>query len=796
MQFNDLFNEVTEVLNDVNDKLNDWKVSPLNLRLLLEAVKSEFRQIIDTQSDSVTLTLDSVLKRCIETASTKIDNRFLYLAGELELERIRKTLPVSLSVADVVSSVSQLSNTYKSWVYEHTTELNKLIQETRQQMYSPDNPTRPNPYSYFSVETMKRVYFCKDINNNVCELPEYLFLREAYTCAPNKSVASVSETYIVLMNKYATHASPTLFNSATNMQQLSSCFLLSSQDSIDSIYKTLHCGALVSKMGGGLGLSLQNIRSKGSAISTGGFSTGTLPVCKNIESMVMYVSQAQKRRGSCAVYCDIFSKDIYDIARMRLNNGIETERCRELFSAVVVPDIFFQRLREPNSEFTLFCITDVPKLKNLYGKEFTEMYTQYELNSTCNGKKVKTHDLWGALMKSVIETGSPYVLSRSNMQKSPQSGLVDGNILSMSNLCSEIIEYAGESKEGRHTAVCNLGTIKLDRFVHTIDGKLEFNFDLFSRVVRLMIRNLNHTVDQTEYPTECTKRSNLLLRPLGLGIQALADLFMKLRIPFDSPQAAQLNFWISEQMYYSAVQESNKISQTDTPYFYFNRSQTAKGKLQFDYTEGGFRRVIQEGRLGREKWESLKQDVLIHGLRNSLLLAYPPTASTAGMLGSYVESFEPLYLNLYTRTVSSGQFILFNPYLQLRLEELGKFTKREIDQLMLDGGSVQNLQLSLDDKLIFRTAFEQKMKPYIELCSQRQLFCCQSQSMNLFFENPTINKLSSALMYGHKMGLATLMYYCKRRPVVESKQFSMSSASSDKQKIQNPNQEDCLMCGS
>lgn len=743
------------------------------------------RQTPDRQKQWTT---HKLLKEVINMCSTKIDNRFLFLAGELEWYTTREKLPPT--VLDVVARLPTISNEYRLWVRENSPEIDSVVQTIRNRAMSSPHVT---PYSYFSAKTIQRVYCCRDDNGEVGECPEHVFLREAWCVTKIKCINSVAETYELLMFKLYTHASPTIFNSACKIQQLSSCFLLDIEDSIDDIYRTMHRAAIISKTGGGLGMNIQNIRNTGSKISTGGTSNGVLPVCRNIQEMTQYVSQSSKRRGSCAVYYEAYNKDIQKLSKMRINNGVESERCRDLFSAVVLPDIFMERLRQSGSMWTLFCTTDVPELANLYGQAFTDAYIQAESHfEELNGVKVLTHLLWNQICHSIIETGAPYLLSKSNMQRSPQSGLVDGNILKQSNLCAEIIEHCGPSPEGRHTAVCNLATLKLDRFV----AHGSFDFQLFGQVVQTAIRNLNHTIDVTRYPDETTRRSNLSLRPLGCGVQGLADLFMRLELPFDSPEARQLNFHIAEYMYFSALTASCELAQEEGAYDYCYRSrQLLDGHLQFDYIPGGWERVQNEGRLGQIVWENLKDKIKTYGLRNSLLIAMPPTATTAGMLGTHVEGIEPCYSNLYSRNVSSGQFALLNIHLQRRLHNRGVLNKSIIQQIMRDGGSVKNVDgLSANDKAVFKTAFEMKMRPYLDICSDRQMFCDQSQSMNVFSINPTVNFLTSVVLYGHRVGLKTLLYYCKRRPVVETRQFSLGSDGDPP--LAEGDDDECLMCGS
>jgi len=766
--------------------------------VILNKIYQELGSFKLSASPSVTHYLEDVITLLLQ----EVCNRCFTLAGQLRFEIIRRQLPDTLE-----QIVGQLPVTaaYKQWVSDNVWSLDVMIYKGLEL-----EQRSGNLMNHFAAMTCIHTYCLKNITTNLPgESYEHMLLREAYTVTKSKELSDVSETYYLLMQKYYTHASPTLFNSASSKkQQLSSCFLLECGDSIDAIYDTLKRGAQASKHGGGLGISLQKVRAKGSNIYGGGKSSGIAALCPQIEQMTNYVSQQGRRRGSAACFLQVWHKDIMDFAQIRLNVGDPKTTCFDLFTAVVVNDIFMTRLQEPNSYFTLFCPKDTPILIELYGPAFTDKYLEYELHADkYNGIKVKTHVIWESIMKSLIETGSPYILSKSAMQHSPQSGLIDGKPLLQSNLCSEIIQYAGDSSYGHLSSCCNLATIKLDTFVKNDEnGNMSFDFEQFAYVVYHATKTLDHTIDITETPEASTARSNSLLRPLSLGVQGLSDLFMKLNIPFNSIEARKLNFQISEAMYYHAVHASIDLAKIDDPYpLYFNSRQHKENILQFDYIKGSIHKMKMYGR--NLDWQGLKDQMKLHGLRNSLLIGYPPTASTSQLLGSVSESFEPLYSNLYERSLKIGNFIVFNKYLQRLLEMKGLMNKKTINQLLLDNGSVANIQQLLDpEKAVFTTAFETKQKPYIDMAADRNLFTDQSMSLNLFFAKPTKNTLTSCIMYGYKQSLKTLCYYVKRRPIIEQRKFSLgiesiTTTQTTTQTVHDAQthpqaDKECLMCGS
>ena len=750
------------LLTTINQSLGGWALDKEKLEDLIRVGTNIDKPLRDTIKD--------VIDHCI----TFQNNRYFYMAGHLELHLISMNIPPDIVKA--VNSIPTLSNTYKHFVetnHEALVEMINRISET------------PMQYSYFAVNIMKRVYLLKNEAGNVGELPVHLYLREAFTVCKHKDISTIEETFSLLYNKQYTHASPTLFNGSTRLQQLSSCFLLQTDDSIDGIYSMIKRGAIVSKSGGGLGINLSGVRGSGSAISTGGKSNGLMPIARNIQEMTLYVSQLKKRRGSAAVYINIWHKDVLDIINMRLNNGIPQKRCHDLFSALVIPDVFFARLQEQDSLFTLFCPTDTPELQNLYGQEFTVRYNAYELaKEGLNYIQLPTLRLWQSICRSIFETGAPYLLSRSGIQHSPQSALINKKILQHSNLCAEIVQFTGYDEQNRlHTSVCNLGTIRLP----SLCTNNSFNYEMLSKVVKTAIKNLNNVIDVTFYPDDSCKNSNLSLRPVGLGVQGLADLFMKLELPYGSNKARHLNERIFETIYYYALEASCELAIIEGPYEYFWKSVTAKGKLQFDFTN------TQPTFIPKQKWDVLRQKIMLHGVRNSLMIALPPTASTAAFLDTFVEGAEPLYSNIYARSLSAGSFTLLNPYLQLHLEKQGIFNQTTINQVVKDNGSVQSIDIPDTIKHVFQTAFEQKMKPLIDMAADRQVFIDQSQSMNLFFHRPNINTFTSAILYAHKKKCKTLLYYLKSRPVIENKKFSLGTKADACIATKS---EECLACGS
>ena len=615
-------------------------------------------------------------------------------------------------------------------------------------------------FDYFGFKTLEKSYLLKDTSMNVIERPQHMWMRIALALWGEESTLDRTfETYDLLSQKYFTHATPTLFNAGTPRQQLSSCFLLSmSEDSISGIYKTLGDCAAISKYAGGIGLHIHNIRARGSLIKgTNGQSNGLTPMLRVFNNTARYVDQGGgKRNGSFAMYLEPWHADVDDFLKMKLPSGAEEERARDLFYALWIPDLFMQRV-EANGEWTLFCPNEAPGLSDVWGEKFNELYERYEKEGR-GRKTVSAQKLWFQILDSQMETGTPYLLYKDACnRKSNQQNL--GTIKS-SNLCTEIIEYSDKDE----TAVCNLASLALPAFVK--DGK--FDFEMLRKVTRVATRNLNRVIDINFYPTPETRRSNFRHRPIGLGVQGLADVFAMLKLSWESDDAAQLNQQIFEHMYYAAVEESCCLAEKEGPYETFAGSPASKGQLQPDLW--GISPLTQS--LGELDWHSLREKCK-KGIRNSLLLAPMPTASTSQILG-YNECFEPFTSNLYTRRTLAGEFIIVNKYLMRDLMQLGLWSEEMKQLIVARNGSIQGLsQIPEEIQARYKTAWELKQKTLIDMAASRGAFICQSQSLNLFVADATYAKLTSMHFYGWKAGLKTGCYYLRTKAPVTAQKFTV-----------------------
>jgi ribonucleoside-diphosphate reductase alpha chain len=613
-------------------------------------------------------------------------------------------------------------------------------------------------FDYFGFKTLERSYLLKDAFGKIQERPQHLWMRVSLALWSN-NLDRAFETYDYMSQKYFTHATPTLFNAGTQRQQLSSCFLLAMHDdSIAGIYKTLSDCALISKYAGGIGIHCHNIRAKGSLIKgTNGSSNGIVPMLRVFNNTARYVDQGGgKRNGSFAIYLEPWHADIEDFLRLKLNTGAEEDRARDLFYALWIPDLFMERV-EANADWTVFCPNEAPGLAEVVGDEFKALYEKYEAEGR-GRKKIPSQKLWFQILDSQMETGTPYLCYKDAAnKKSNQQNL--GTIKS-SNLCSEIIEYSDKDE----SAVCNLASIGLPSFVK--DGK--FDFEALRITVAIGTRNLNRVIDINYYPTPETKRSNMRHRPIGLGVQGLADVFAMLRLEWESPEAIDLNQRIFEHMYYAAVYESHKIAQVEGPYETFEGSPASQGKLQPDLW-GIVPLTETDGTLD---WTTLRS-LAKTGIRNSLLMAPMPTASTSQILG-YNECFEPFNSNLYTRRTLAGEYIVINKYLLKELMELGIWNENLKQRLIAQNGSVQGLiDIPLEIRQRYKTVYEMSQKTLIDMAAARGAFICQSQSLNLFVADATYAKLTSMHFYAWKKGLKTGCYYLRTKAPVMAQKFTI-----------------------
>lgn len=614
-------------------------------------------------------------------------------------------------------------------------------------------------YDYFGFKTLERSYLMK-VDGKTVERPQHLIMRVAVGIHGDDIPAAI-ETYNLMSEKWFTHATPTLFNAGTPKPQLSSCFLLTMKDdSIDGIYDTLKQCAKISQSAGGIGLSIHNVRAKGSYIKgTGGTSNGIVPMLRNFDMTARYVDQGGgKRKGSFAIYLEPWHADIFDFLDLKKNHGKDEMRARDLFYAIWISDLFMKRV-ENNEMWSLFCPNECPGMGDCWGEEFERLYEKYEKEGKAR-KQIKAQDLWFEILESQIETGTPYILYKDAAnRKSNQKNL--GTIKS-SNLCTEIMEFTSKDE----VAVCNLASIALPKFV-TDEGT--FDHQKLYEITKVITRNLNKVIDINYYPVEEARTSNMRHRPIGIGVQGLADAFILLRMPFDSEEARALNTDIFETIYFAAMEASMEEAKKDGAYETFKGSPVSKGIFQFDMWG-----VTPSS--GRWDWDNLKKEVKQNGVRNSLLLAPMPTASTSQILGNN-ECFEPYTSNIYSRRTLSGEFIIANKHLMKDLIEAGIWNDTMRQKLIAGNGSVQNIpEIPQNLKDIYKTVWEISQKAIIDMSADRGAFICQSQSLNIHIKDPNFGKLTSMHFYAWKKGLKTGMYYLRSTSAANAIQFTLDKA--------------------
>ena len=622
-------------------------------------------------------------------------------------------------------------------------------------------------YDYFGFKTLERSYLMK-VDGKIVERPQHMLMRVAVGIHMD-DIDAVIETYNLLSEKWFTHATPTLFNAATPKPQLSSCFLLTMKDdSIDGIYDTLKQTAKISQSAGGIGLSIHNERATGAFIKgTGGGSNGIVPMLRNFDMTARYVDQGGgKRKGSFAIYLEPWHADIFEFLDLKKNHGKEELRARDLFYALWISDLFMKRVEE-NSDWSLFCPNEAPGLAEAYGDDFEKLYIKYEKEEKYR-KQVKAQDLWFEILEAQIETGTPYMLYKDAAnKKSNQKNL--GTIKS-SNLCTEIMEYTSPDE----VAVCNLASIALPKFV-TVDGK--FDHQRLYEITKVITRNLNKVIDINYYPVEEARNSNLKHRPIGIGVQGLADAFIQLKMPFESDEARGLNKDIHETIYFGAMEASMELAEKDGAYETFKGSPVSKGIFQFDMWG-----ITPSS--GRWDWDTLKKQVKKNGVRNSLLLAPMPTASTSQILGNN-ECFEPYTSNIYTRRTLSGEFIVVNKHLMKDLIKLGLWDDAMKNRLIEANGSVQDMpEVPQNIKDIYKTVWEISQKTIIDMSADRGAYICQSQSLNIHIQNPNFGKLTSMHFYAWKKGLKTGMYYLRSKAATSAIQFTVEKTKEEAPKVQ------------
>ena len=735
-----------------------------DLNPLVDPVRVAMRVIEGLYDGVTTSELDNLASEIAATMTTSHPD-YAQLAARISVSNLHKNTKKSFSetMTDLYQYVNPRTGKDAPLLSD---EVYNIIQKNKEVLDSSIIYNRDFGYDFFGFKTLERSYLLK-LNGEIVERPQHMLMRVSVGIHM-EDIDSVLETYELMSKRYFTHATPTLFNSGTPKPQMSSCFLLAMQDdSIDGIYDTLKQTAKISQSAGGIGLSIHNVRATGSYISgTNGTSNGIVPMLRVYNDTARYVDQGGgKRKGSFAIYVEPWHADIFDFLDLKKNHGKEEMRARDLFYAMWVPDLFMKRV-EADAEWTLMCPNECPDLYNNHSEEFEALYLKYE--SEGKGRKtIRARELWEKILESQIETGTPYMLYKdASNRKSNQKNL--GTIRS-SNLCTEIIEYTSPDE----VAVCNLASIALPMFIK--DGA--FDHDELFRVTKQVTKNLNRVIDRNYYPVKEAENSNMRHRPVGLGVQGLADAFIKLRLPFTSQEAKDLNQDIFETLYFAAVTASMEEAEKEGPYSTYKGSPMSKGEFQHNMWG------IKDDELsGRWDWAALRKKVKKHGVRNSLLVAPMPTASTSQILGNN-ECFEPYTSNIYTRRVLSGEFIVVNKHLLEDLVELGLWTEDMKQELMRANGSVQHIEgIPPDIKELYKTVWEMSMKDIIDMARHRGYFIDQSQSLNLFMEGATMAKLTSMHFYAWKSGLKTGMYYLRTKSAVDAIKFTLSN----KEKAQVP----------
>ena len=777
------------------------------LNELVDPVKVAMRVIEGLYDGVSTSELDSLAAEISATMTTTHPD-YAQLAARISVSNLHKNTRKSFSqtMNELYNYVNPRTEKKSSLISD---EIFKVINENAELLDSTIIYNRDFGYDYFGFKTLERSYLLK-INGNVAERPQHMLMRVSVGIHPDDIEAAI-ETYHLMSKKYFTHATPTLFNSGTPKPQLSSCFLLSMQDdSIEGIYDTLKQTAKISQSAGGIGLSIHNVRATGSYIAgTNGTSNGIVPMLRVYNDTARYVDQGGgKRKGSFAIYVEPWHADIFDFLELKKNHGKEEMRARDLFYAMWIPDLFMKRVEE-NGKWTLMCPNECPGLYDCHSDKFDKLYVKYEKEGK-GRKTINARELWEKILESQIETGTPYMLYKDAAnRKSNQKNL--GTIRS-SNLCTEIIEYTSKDE----IAVCNLASISLPMFVK--EGKFDHQ-ELFE-VTKRVIKNLNKVIDRNYYPVKEAENSNLRHRPVGLGVQGLADAFIKLRLPFTSEKAKELNQEIFETLYFASLTSSMEISKIDGPYDSYKGSPISNGELQHNMWG-----IEDKDLSGRWDWTSLRKDIKKYGVRNSLLMAPMPTASTSQILGNN-ECFEPYTSNIYTRRVLSGEFIVVNKHLLNDLVNLGLWDEEMKQELMRANGSIQHIEtIPLEIRNLYKTVWELSMKDIIDMSRHRGYFIDQSQSLNLFMEGATMSKLTSMHFYAWKSGLKTGMYYLRTKSAVDAIKFTVKKKLEEKKitesnkikentpivpveplspeelksmlsKSEQSQDDDCLMCGS
>lgn len=739
------YDKITRRIQNFCDDLNLEYVDPT--LITLKVTQGIYDGISTTELDVL----------AAETAASLVTSHSDYakLAGRLAVSNLHKTTPkkFSHSIKELYSFVEPKTNKESSLI---SNETYNFVQQYKDVLDGAIVQERDFDFDYFGFKTLERSYLLK-IGNRIVERPQYMYMRVAVGIS-NNDIETALRIYDDLSQHYYTHATPTLFNAGTHRPQMSSCFLIGNKgDDIDGLFDTIKDVAKISKWAGGIGLHVHDVRGKGAYIKgTGGESDGLLPMMKTYNEVARWINQGGRRRGSFAVYLEPWHSDVFEFIELRKNHGKEELRARDLFLAMWVPDLFMKRV-EQDLEWSLFSPDEAPGLSDVYDdpykftQDFTELYERYEKEGRAR-KVVKARKLMDAILTAQIETGVPYMLYKDAANyKSNQKNL--GTIKS-SNLCTEILEFSSSEEQ----AVCNLASIALPKYI----VNKEFNHDLLYEYVYQVVKNLNNVIDLNFYPTEETKLSNMKHRPVGLGVQGLADVFCMLKLPFESDDANKLQVEIFETIYFAALSSSKDLSKENGPYSSYEGSPISRGTFQYEMWG-----KKDEDNSGRWDWKSLRNEILNHGVRNSLLIAPMPTASTAQILGNN-EAFEPFTSNLYSRRTLGGEFIVINKHLVNELLERGLWSDEIKKKLIMENGSVQNIpEIPVDVKEIYKTVWEMSQKRILTMAANRSVYIDQSQSLNLFIDNANKTKVMAAHLYGWKLGLKTGMYYLRTKAAVD-----------------------------
>ncbi|XP_044732830.1 ribonucleoside-diphosphate reductase large subunit isoform X2 [Chrysoperla carnea] len=740
-----------------------------------------------------TVELDTLAAETAATMTT-LHHDYAVLAARIAISNLHKETKKVFS--DVVTDLYTMKNDYNGKPCPMISDYHyEIIQKNADRLNSSIIYDRDFSYNYFGFKTLERSYLLK-VKGKIVERPQHMLMRVAIGIH-GEDIDSAIETYNLLSERYFTHASPTLFAAATPRPQLSSCFLLTMlEDSIEGIYDTLRQCALISKSAGGIGLNVHNIRAKGTYIAgTNGISNGLVPMLRVFNNTARYVDQGgNKRPGAFAIYLEPWHADIFEFLDLRKNTGSEDVRARDLFYGLWIPDLFMKRV-EAQEEWSLMCPHDCPGLSDCWGEEFEKLYTQYEAEGRYK-KRVPAQQVWYAIIEAQVETGTPYMLYKDACnKKSNQQNL---GTIKCSNLCTEIVEYTSKDE----IAVCNLASIALNMFV---TPEKTYDFKKLKYVSKIVTKNLNKIIDVNFYPVPETRNSNMRHRPIGIGVQGLADAFILMRYPYDSPEAAKLNQQIFETIYYGALEASCELAEKEGRYSTYEGSPVSKGILQYDMW----------GKKPSDLWDwnELKAKIAKHGVRNSLLMAPMPTASTAQILGNN-ESFEAFTSNIYNRRVLSGEFQVVNHHLIRDLTECGLWDDDMKNLIIAHQGSVQNIDsIPQEIKNIYKTVWEISNKVMLNMAADRGAFIDQSQSLNIHVSKPNYGLLSTIHFYGWKLGLKTGMYYLRTKPAASAIQFTVdknkaktaqTNGTSSKSTDDNmatlvcslENKDECLMCGS